>query len=35
LSVSLFDKTPILEALSRSDTDEKDAESDNQLILFN
>ena len=35
LSVSLFDKTPILEALSRSDTDEKDAQSDNQLILFN
>lgn len=35
LSVSLFDKIPILEALSRSDTDEKDAESDNQLILFN
>jgi Domain of unknown function (DUF4372)/Transposase DDE domain len=35
LSVSLFDKTPILEALSRSDADEKDAESNNQLILFN
>ena len=35
LSVSLFDKTPILEALSRSDTDEKDTEPDNQLILIN
>ncbi len=35
LSVSLFDKTSILEALSRSDADEKDAESNNQLILFN
>lgn len=35
LSVSLFDKTPILEALSRSDADEKNAESNNQLILFN
>jgi len=35
LSVSLFDKTPILEALSRYDDDENNAESNNQLILFN
>jgi hypothetical protein len=35
LSVSLFDKTPILEALTRSVADEKNAESNNQLILFN
>ena len=34
LSVSLFDKTPILEALSRSDDDGNNAESNNQLILF-
>lgn len=35
LSVSLFDKTPILEALSRSDANEKNTQSNNQLILFN
>jgi hypothetical protein len=35
LSVSLFDKTPILEALTRSDADEINTESNNQLILFN
>jgi hypothetical protein len=35
LSVSLFDKTPILEALTRSDDDENNPQSDNQLILFN
>lgn len=35
LSVSLFDKTPILEALSRSDADENNVEPNNQLILFN
>lgn len=35
LSVSLFDKTPILEALTRSDADEINADSSNQLILFN
>jgi hypothetical protein len=35
LSVSLFDKTPILQALSHSDDDEKTTDSDNHLILFN
>jgi len=35
LSVSLFDKTPILQALSQSEGDEINLESHNQLILFN
>lgn len=35
LSVSLFDKTPISQALSQSDDDENNPKSDKQLILFN
>jgi hypothetical protein len=35
LSVSLFDKTPILQALSQPETDDINHESHNQLILFN
>jgi Domain of unknown function (DUF4372)/Transposase DDE domain len=34
LSVTLFEKTPILQALQRSDSQDKLADSDNQLILF-
>jgi len=35
LSVSLFDKIPILQALSRVDADQDNTELNNQLILFN
>jgi|SRR5690348_2577749 hypothetical protein len=35
LSVSLFDKIPILQALSRFDADQDNTELNNQLILFN
>jgi hypothetical protein len=35
LSVSLFDKIPILQALSRFDADQANTELNNQLILFN
>jgi len=35
LSVSLFDKIPIIQALSRFDADQDNTELNNQLILFN
>jgi Transposase DDE domain/Domain of unknown function (DUF4372) len=34
LSVTLFEKTPILQALQASDTDNNSPDADNQLILF-